>query len=312
MKHNELMTELYNSLQQLTDKIKHKKVIYIDYPVHHNIGDLLIYLGALRLLKQQGIEIVSRISALNCDKKAIAKIINKYDGKVSIVFHGGGNLGDLYALHQQCRLQVISAFPVTNTVVFPQTVFYQDQKQLDKDAIVFSKHSDITLFVRDEKSLALAQKLCGKAFLCPDTAHRLWEKDRFLGINKTTGEGTLIFRRRDIESEQLNNDAFDWEDIISKGDNRFKQRLRRFITMDKSSLLGGIFAMLWERHCLKLCRRAAEEFNKYESIETDRLHGHILSCLLSHNNIVLDNSYGKNSTYIKQWTEKSPISNVIK
>ena len=34
------------------------------------------------------------------------------------------------------------------------------------------------------------------------------------------------------------------------------------------------------------------------------MHGHILACLVDVPNIVIDNSYGKNSGYYKQWTSR--------
>ena len=62
-----------------------------------------------------------------------------------------------------------------------------------------------------------------------------------------------------------------------------------------------------KKHCSKLCHRAAEYFNQYAEIETNRLHGHILSCLLTKKNTVIDNSYGKNFTYLEQWTKNSDL-----
>ena len=43
-------------------------------------------------------------------------------------------------------------------------------------------------------------------------------------------------------------------------------------------------------------------------IITDRLHGHILSLLLGIEHIVLDNNYGKLSSFYESWTRASDLA----
>ena len=307
MEHNVLMAGLKLHLNKLTETLKYKKVIYVDYPVHHNIGDLLIYVGAIKLLRENGVEIISQFSANNYRLENIKRIIKKHNGNISIVFHGGGNLGDLYSLHQKCRLDILASFPNINTVIFPQTIFYKDEKVLNADAEIFRNHKSLTLFVRDKKSETLGRLLCDDIELCPDTAHMIWEQDSFLDIPKMKGTGILKFRRRDIESDANVEDAFDWDDIVNAGEIQFLNRIRKLMKYDKLSLLNNIIARYWVKHSTKLCVRAAKTFNNYDSIETDRLHGHILCCLIGKSNVVLDNSYGKNSAYFDLWTAESPL-----
>jgi Exopolysaccharide biosynthesis protein len=47
-------------------------------------------------------------------------------------------------------------------------------------------------------------------------------------------------------------------------------------------------------------------------VVTDRLHGHILACLMDKKHVVIDNSYGKNSTYMNQWTIESPLTTLVR
>jgi len=42
-------------------------------------------------------------------------------------------------------------------------------------------------------------------------------------------------------------------------------------------------------------------------VVTDRLHGHILSFVMSVRSTVLDNCYGKNSRYATAWTADSEL-----
>jgi pyruvyl transferase EpsO len=306
LSHNQLMENVKNKLNVIPQKFKHNNIIYLDYPVHHNIGDLLIYLGALKLFKASGISIISQLTTFNYTIPDIEKIIEKYNGNITIYFHGGGNFGDLYLQHQDCRKKVITAFPDTNIIIGPQTLYYKNDDNINVDANVFSKHKDLTLFVRDHKSEKLAEALGCQSFMMPDTAHMLWHTESLLNIKKTTGNGTLNFRRRDIESDMSNEGAFDWADIVTEKDIKFMRRIRKIMKRFHFHVCNEFVAKLWENHCYTLCKKAALKFNQYHDINTDRLHGHILSSLLSKKNTVLDNSYGKNSSYIEPWTINSP------
>lgn len=47
---NSTMIELKNKLKEILPFIKDKNdVIYLDYPMHHNVGDLLIYLRMITI-----------------------------------------------------------------------------------------------------------------------------------------------------------------------------------------------------------------------------------------------------------------------
>ena len=68
----------------------------------------------------------------------------------------------------------------------------------------------------------------------------------------------------------------------------------------------------WIWQSKRFVKRATELFGCYEAVESDRLHAHILSCLMSIPNKIHDNSYGKNSSYIMEWTKDSPLVELVK
>ena len=70
--------------------------------------------------------------------------------------HGGGNFGDLYR-YQRHREKVVRAYPGHRIVILPQTVHFRDREQLRKSAERMRGHPDLHLFVRDRRSLDLAQ-----------------------------------------------------------------------------------------------------------------------------------------------------------
>ncbi|MNC49338.1 putative pyruvyl transferase EpsO [compost metagenome] len=60
----------------------------------------------------------------------------------------------------------------------------------------------------------------------------------------------------------------------------------------------------WYKYSDYLVGKAIRLFGSYQVIQTSRLHGHILSCLMDKKNILIDNSYGKNSSYYYTWTHE--------
>lgn len=67
---------------------------------------------------------------------------------------------------------------------------------------------------------------------------------------------------------------------------------------------------LWINYATKLVGEAVDLFSRFEVVTTDRLHAHILSCLMSIPNTVLNNSYGKNYSYVDAWTGSSNLVNL--
>jgi len=302
MNHKQLMATLKSSFNIFNDVIKHKNIIYLDYPVHHNIGDLLIYCGAMAWFKENDINVVEQFSVYDLNISKIHKLSKKYNNKITLICHGGGNFGDLYKKHQNLRKNIVESFPDLQIIIFPQTIFYQNSINLLKDAKIFLQHVNLTLFVRDQNSLDIGKQLCKKVLLSPDIAHMLWQEDSFLEIKKNTGYGTLIFRRKDIESTFHGENGFDWKDIIEEEDIKRLHKVRKYL---KYGLFRKKTQQKWMQQTVNLCQLAAKHFMKHDNINTDRLHGHILSCLLSMDHSVLDNSYGKNSAYINKWTKES-------
>ncbi|UIF89512.1 polysaccharide pyruvyl transferase family protein (plasmid) [Cupriavidus necator] len=50
------------------------------------------------------------------------------EGSTTIVFHGGGNLGDLYPLHDNFRKLVIKRYPNNKIVILPQTIHFPPRR----------------------------------------------------------------------------------------------------------------------------------------------------------------------------------------
>ncbi|WP_082083791.1 polysaccharide pyruvyl transferase family protein [Paenibacillus beijingensis] len=294
------MDELKDRLRQILNVIPSgSKIYYIDYPVHSNGGDLLIMKGTEAFFKAFNIRVQKRYSVLDFPQHAdIPK-------DHIIVLHGGGNFGDLYPVHQKLREKIIETYPNHRIVMLPQTIFYHDEKELLKTAAVFNKHKDVHLYVRDTLSYKIATdhfSTCN-VYMSPDMAHQLWP----IRTSSNPDKELLCFFRMDIEKtaeqEKLESsnkaDYLDWVNLYSRSQNKIIRLIAK--VMQRSP--GLPMYWVWSKYTDHLVGKAVNRFSRYQMIQTSRLHGHILSCLLNKQNLLLDNSYGKNSNYYLTWTQ---------
>ena len=127
--------------------------VLLDVPNHCNIGDNLIWEGELQYLKQQ-IPYKCLYSA-NVENWEESKI---KDADI-ILFHGGGNWGDLYRKCQDLRNYIANKYKNKRIIIFPQTVCYNDNSLLKEDCEIFENHPDIYICVRDRNSYEKLSRL---------------------------------------------------------------------------------------------------------------------------------------------------------
>jgi pyruvyl transferase EpsO len=279
-----------------------RPLVYLDYPVHTNVGDLLIQLGTQRFFTQFNYDVIASRSAYDFDERLMRRI----GRDVTIVLHGGGNFGDLYDQHQSFRERVIRRFPDNRIVMLPQTIHYRAPERMALSAQIFSQHQDLHVCLRDRHSLATFQaNFANQAYLVPDMAHLLWRSFDF----KAPGPGdtgTLLFLRTDIEATSPrvseNGEApVDWQSIIRPVD-QLMFRLQRKLHA-KHHLVGGMLPLsaLWQNYSERLIGRALTLMDGKGHVVTDRLHMALLGLLLRRRVTAIDNSYGKLSSYIDTW-----------
>jgi len=294
------MDELKRRLRPILKVIPPGSTVqYVDYPVYNNGGDLLIMKGTEAFFRDYGIRVYARYSVLDFPDRL------SMPPEHIIVLQGGGNFGDLYPVHQQLRERIVSEYTGNRVVILPQTVYYRNESEFDRTADIFNRHPDLHLFVRDPQSHDAASKKFVRCSvqLAPDMAHQLWP----IASKAAPAKELLRFLRTDIEKasgqEQLESardgDYLDWNSLYNRVE-------RKSISMIGSAMRrrSGILPMgtIWNKYSDYLVDKAIRRFSEYRSIQTSRLHGHILSCLMDKPNTLLDNSYGKNSGYFHTWT----------
>lgn len=292
--HNhEIMVEIKEKLKAILNVIPvNSEIVFLEYPVYSNIGDMLIMKGTEKFFTENNIRVNKKYNILDFNIKSISS-------SEILVLSGGGNFGDLYPAHQKFREKVIKAFPNNRIVILPQSIHYDNDSNLHKTASIFSSHNDLHVFLRDYNSLGIARQYfrC-KVYLAPDMAHQLYPitnsnmGNGLLGLIRTDGE---LDSKQEIDKNRYNK-ITDWPQLLSKL-NYITIRIFRNLSMLSAKLKFINVYPLWTIYKDFLIKKAIKLYNKYDEVETSRLHGFILACLMDKKAFLFDNSYGKNSRY---------------
>lgn len=306
-RHDQLSAELIGRHEVLRGLIGYAPFHYVDIPTHGNIGDLLIMHGTLAFFRKH--RLVPKLIApyFAYDPRWIAP-------EDVIVFHGGGNFGDLYPYFQELRESIVKNHRDNRIIVLPQSLHFSSPEKMQESARLFRMHADVHLCVRDQVSYQMAQQFTDNVYLLPDMAHQLFP---MLADTSSPSAGSLHISRVDDESSpqagvrnMVSTTVTDWPEFVGQREvriNLFRRAIGAFFRRGLGWSANSILVRLWIAYSGRLIADAAQLFARHELIVTDRLHGHILACLLRKKNIVLDNSYGKNSRYVEAWTLNSEL-----
>lgn len=284
------------------------RCIYVDYPLHANVGDLLINLGSEQFFAEHHLHIWRRY--------------NQYDFPAQIpgiqtddvfLLHGGGNLGDLWEPYQTFRESILERYPDNQVIFLPQTVHFQSRERETQSVGKMAAHRNLHVFARDYVSLDRLRKGgLSRVSPAPDMAHSLF------GVLKATSAAdvgsALTLIRADKEASQppttlgsAAGAAVDWDrGTIAP----FRRRAHPFVLRAVKAI--GRYTRpldahgLWYWHRDGMIRDGVDLFSRYETIITNRLHALLLGLLLGKPVCAWDNSYGKLSAYYEAWLSDIP------
>jgi pyruvyl transferase EpsO len=322
--HRAVMQRLSAKLDQIGDLIpRGTPIAYLDIPVYFNVGDQLINMGSEVFFKRMDYDVCLRMSMYDlCDldwqipertklKDAARKRIAALDKNVVLVFQGGGNFGDIYPQFQMMRKAVVTAFPDRRIVILPQSLHFSSADEERSNIEQLLQHPDLHICVRDVESQQALGKYNGvSSVLLPDMAHALWDTPGWPSVNKG-GKGVLVMERTDSESTGLamtdgKSTRMDWPTIVTPFDTFVFGLVQKTMVrnLDPSYKVPGA---IWYKLRNRLAQRAIEIFGSHDNVITDRLHGMLLSTLLTRPVQFSDNSYGKLSRYVNVWLKDSPL-----
>jgi pyruvyl transferase EpsO len=279
------------------------RVALIDFPNYPNVGDSAIYLGELACLASLGVPFPRFI----CDLRTYdrAELGQRLGPAGVILLAGGGTFGDLWPAPQELREEIIGSFPNHRIIQLPQTIHFERREALRRARSIVNAHRHITLLVRDAHSLDIAKsEFSAPSMLCPDAAlalgsigrpveaarPRLWllrtDKESRAGVATPAGEATV-----------------DWLDEPATWRRRTSYALMGAVRRKR---MAGIARPLLMRLYTSLARERLDRglalLASAKIVITDRLHAHILCMLMGISHVLLDNSYGKLSSFHETWT----------
>lgn len=298
----EKVGELNRRIEEVLLPLIDNDYVLWECPYYSNIGDVLIWEGELQFLKKTKYTCLDMASSSTCR-------FPKLSPEVIILLQGGGNFGDLWRTAQNFRLKVCQAYPDNKIILFPQTIFYMNPEQMKADARILSAHPRLTICVRDKESYRLACDHFGNTvLLVPDMAFcisshtlevfSLPEEEKALFLKRTDKEGYPVSFHF---SEKMPLDVSDWPTIEKK--NWQQRLLNGLLKLDRYVPVGKYVADRWafcffRKHLIQTGIRFV---SRYKVIYTTRLHILILSVLLDKKCFVIDNTYGKNSSFYTTW-----------
>ena len=306
------MNPLLSIKQRLSDVASafdpSRRCIYVDYPLHANIGDLLINLGSEQFFAEHKLHIWRRYNQYDFPQQ-----IKGISADDVFLLHGGGNLGDLWEPYQSFREAILEQYPNNRVIFLPQTVHFQSRDRERESVRKMSAHRNLHVFTRDYVSLERLQNAGLKCVsMAPDMAHSL------MGVLRPTAEPTsdseLHLIRADKEGSQppvelhaANHPTVDWE----RGTIALSRRVLHPYVLKAVKGIGRYLRPLdahglWYWHRDGMIKDGIRLLSPHETIVTNRLHAVILGLLLGRKVHAWDNSYGKLSAYYEAWLSDVP------
>lgn len=207
-----------------------------------------------------------------------------------IIFcHGGGNLGSLYPFAEAFRKKILSAFRGNRIIIFPQTIYFTDDKEGRKAKSdcrkIYKRCRRLTLCARDHRSFEIMREVFGTDMDIIQVNDIVSYLDKSAGEQRER-EGILLCLRSDIES------------ALDAGDKKMLQRVCEELskqTMVTDTVTGREIAGE-ERE--RILNKKWQLFGNAKLVVTDRLHGMIFSLITGTPCVVLGNNHHKvSATY---------------
>lgn len=304
-----LTTELHNRLAEVEDVARYATV---NIPKgFSNIGSHLLFLSEAHYFRStRGAELRYASAAETYSPPRMRAAL----GDDGVIVLRGGYLGDQWD-HRGGRRRVlfesiVRDFRDHRIVLMPQSVEYFDPAKEWRAAETFALHPNLTLLIRENRSFANAQRLFPTCRLIrsPDIVFHLAD---IAGTYRTerTERSVLYLCREDWEGgEQFSAERLKIPGL-TKSDWRIEanaQEVSDFARWKEDNPISGVLNSsrfkdhLW--HAAWLLCLAISQLRRHRLVITNRLHGHIMCCLLGIPHVLVPGPYQKMSSFYESWT----------
>lgn len=272
------------------------RIWFLDAPAYGNLGDQAIAYAILKFCRSS----FSDAEILEFQEDNVIRYLSWLKDTIKagdlIVLQGGGNLGNLYPRYEFIRRTIIKSFPHNRIVVFPQSVYFSNdragRREIATARKTYAANRNLVLFARDSKSFQEMKMKFPETHieLCPDIVFSL---NGIVSAENRSGIGVCMRddKEKTISSEQTKK-------IIEQLSGN-KAEIRKFDTVlnTEKSIIGA--------YRERLVISKLKEFAECETVVTDRLHGMIFSYITSTPCLAVSNSTGKSLYAYNDWLNGS-------
>lgn len=305
-----LIAHLVRSAQEVVGSLidPGARVALLDFPTYANVGDNAIWVGTRRLLERLRVRVVYMADVDNYSPARLAERLRQG----TILLQGGGNFGDLWPRYQRFRESVVAAFPDHRIIQLPQTLRFRRSETLAQAQAVLNRHRDLTLLARDSQSLAFARReFAARSLLCPDLALVI---GRIPWVGRPAVD-VVALRRDDLEAAsafpdlpETVSERLDWTDEPLGVAGRVRRAIHGVRGSAAAKLAATVLLHPYDLLAGQRLAHGCRILRRGRAVLTDRLHGHILSLLLGIPHVLLDDAYGKLSSFYEAWTKPSALA----
>jgi len=283
-----------------------RRVAILDFPLHTNSGDLLIYLGELAIFKALGIRVIAVSEAGAYD----TALYQSLPLDTLMVFHGGGDFGDLWPWEHDMRLKEARDLRQYRGLFMPQTLWFRDQQNISITQGALQELPNIQLTWRDRLSYESARELFPRtrSVLVPDSAFALdpWRRPRstrfvrqhtFLALARTDQESSGLAAvpiPGVVRADWRRALVLEYPDRIVRQIARWERRRPGIYGMRLRKRIFHLYALIHKQS-------VALQMSRHRVVILDRLHAWISCMMLGVPHVVVDTKYGKISNLIDTW-----------
>ena len=268
-------------------------IFLVGTPVHPNIGDSAIAMAELFFLRRilpPDVQIIEVMEDVFRNHRHLLDQRIRLTGDRPILWHGGGNMGDLWLEQEQMRRDALESYSGRRIISFPQTIYYSDTEEgrrlAGESVPYYNGRKGLTLTAREKKSFEIMKTLYPETdmYLMPDIVLSCSAEE--FGVKPQPREGVLMCLRGDVE-KSIPDSVWD---ALKKS---ISQQGKNWLVTDM-----GYDRIIDQSNRADVVRAKMQEFRGAELAVTDRLHGMVFAALCGTPCIVFGNYNHKvKSTY---------------
>nr|WP_288640920.1 polysaccharide pyruvyl transferase family protein [uncultured Anaerobutyricum sp.] len=248
-----------------------KCILYLDIPIHPNMGDLAQYCCIKDWIKKN----YSEYELFEIDADVILRSKNRFldllkelEENDLIFFQSGYCTQDLGGTHDEVHRFVVDNAKNIPIIMLQQTILYNNPDNARRTSISYAAHKKLMIIARDKQSYEYAKNLFpnNSLGLLPDFVTS-WIGTRHC-MEREQRKGILVCCRNDSERYYSEKEINELVKQLSKIDK---------VTISDTTIQCDFYQL--KSNIEKNVNEMIANFGKYRAVVTDRYHGTIFSLI---------------------------------